>query len=648
MGRGRLLTGWEGFGKMVSNAFESMVLTLKKYLSFLLALCLTVSLAAPSARAADGVYAEIPDWALEAYLALSKINDGAHYIGGNGPIGRSYFAMMLVDLLKYSFPKAQLDQYPAVPSDYFADTPHHATPPVIAGFGIMDGRVDDDGTRYFMPDDPLTREQAAKTMVALLDFVSDKLGYPLSPAGEPMSYTDADSISPWAAESAQAIAAYGLMQGDQEGRFTPQAQLTYASANVLVYRTMELLLPVALEGIQQTVCQSQQDWSQAARFGRNSGYEVSQPTRGRAEGYYTIDNGDGTLSGLVVNFQAEEDRSNYTIYPIDNIAVERFDAQGELVSTITLAEELPLFGAFFDSGEHFYVAYGQPNEDKDDSLEVLRVVQYDREWKRLGAVSVKGRESYTIYPFCATTSRMAVSGDGDTVALYTARQRYDGHQSNLTVLMDTDSFHIQKVMGGQYPDNHVSHSFGQFIRFDGDKMVTVDHGDAYPRSFVLQAGSRELDLLKIHGKIGDNVTHAIGSGLEVSDEGYLFLGCSGPQDGTDGAPLNVFLAYTGKDARHSELTWLTQSETDIDRARLVKVNGDTFVAMWAQEDGLHYQLLDGKGSLVGEEQVLKEVPMPPTDPVVLDGDICWLQYVSHPLLEGRPLLYRISLSSETE
>ena len=32
---------------------------------------------------------------------------------------------------------------------------------------------------------------------------------------------------------------------------------------------------------------------------------------------------------------------------------------------------------------------------------------------------------------------------------------------------------------------YVSHSFNQFIDLDGNQIVAVDHGDAYPRSVVL-------------------------------------------------------------------------------------------------------------------------------------------------------------------
>ena len=85
---------------------------------------------------------------------------------------------------------------------------------------------------------------------------------------------------------------------------------------------------------------------------------------------------------------------------------------------------------------------------------------------------------------------------------------------------------------------------------------------------MFQDGSRKVDLLKIYGKIGENVTNAIGSGFEVTDDGYLFLGCSDPQDGGEQQPWNVFLAYVGKSGGQVELKWLTDRESSIKCARL--------------------------------------------------------------------------------
>ena len=79
----------------------------------------------------------------------------------------------------------------------------------------------------------------------------------------------------------------------------------------------------------------------------------------------------------------------------DDITVERFHADGSLASSKSIEKELPAFGAFLDSGRHFYLAFGQSNDDEKDDQEAWRIVQYDRDWKRLGSASVNGGDSHT-------------------------------------------------------------------------------------------------------------------------------------------------------------------------------------------------------------------------------------------------------------
>ena len=450
---------------------------MKKLTAFLLCLCLMIP--ALPAQAYITRPDDIPDWAEPSYQALEK-RFSASIFGVDGNIDRGRFVRLLTLLLEDTYSQAELKAYPPVEYGYFSDTADllhlHA-----AGYGIVDGSVGADGLRYLNPTDYLTREQAAKMVCSLLDFVSQKLGYPLEPSDSPAVYADAASISGWALPYTGQIAAYGLMKGDNGGNFNPQGNLDWPSAVVLAHRTAELLGAAVTSEFNGLVLQSQIDWSRASSFDIFDRH-ISKPSTGRSGGYYTIDNGDGTVSGLTAGS--------------DVITVERFNADGSLVSSRTIERELPTLGAFLDSGSHFYLAFGQDNDEEDDSREVWRIVQYDRDWNRLGAASVSGGDSYTTAPFTATVSRMAVSGDGKTLTLHASRQRYtsdDGlrHQSNFTVTVNTADMKVLSV-SEKFPNNHVSHSFGQFVRYDGEEMVTVDHGDGYPRAFVLHDDGQEI------------------------------------------------------------------------------------------------------------------------------------------------------------
>lgn len=409
-----------------------------------------------------------------------------------------------------------------------------------------------------------------------------------------------------------------------------------------VIMSLSLLPAAALAAdVSSLTLKSKMNWGDADNFGAYD-YSTSKPKTGYSMGFYTIDNGDGTVSGLVVPPAYQKyDRATGTFYYVrpDNFYVEKYDAQGNVVSSKTLPMELPLFGAFLAGKNYNYMAFGQSNPNGSSDLEVWRIVQYDKDWNRLASVSVTGGATMTKEPFRSTVARMAESHDGKTLTLLSARSRTDGHQSNVTIQVNTQPFQIKQVLGDEFPQNHVSHSFGQFIQYDGSKLVTVDHGDAYPRAFVLQDfNGNEVNLLNIAGETKDNVTNAIGSGFEVSGSGYLFLGCSDPQQGGTSQPWNVFLAYVGKDMKQVKLTWLTGGSESITCARLVKVDDNTFVAMWGESDGTHWQQLDGSGKKVGDENVLKGIPMPPTQPIVQGKSIRWIQEKS-----GTPCLFTLNL-----
>lgn len=68
-------------------------------------------------------------------------------------------------------------------------------------------------------------------------------------------------------------------------------------------------------------------------------------------------------------------------------------------------------------------------------------------------------------------------------------QSYDGynHQANVTIQVDTDNMTITDSFTdvANIGRGYVSHSFNQFIEIENNKAVTIDHGDAYPRSIVL-------------------------------------------------------------------------------------------------------------------------------------------------------------------
>ena len=87
------------------------------------------------------------------------------------------------------------------------------------------------GPNTFSPTDPLTREQAAKVLCALMDH----MGIELPALAEP-SFADAASVSSWAEEYVRRAAAAGLFVGDAAGNFNPRQPLTREQTAVLLER----------------------------------------------------------------------------------------------------------------------------------------------------------------------------------------------------------------------------------------------------------------------------------------------------------------------------------------------------------------------------------------------------------------------------
>ena len=123
--------------------------------------------------------------------------------------------------------------YPTDGATQFSDVdPASDLAPYIAwasDSGIVTGF--DDGT--FRPGRTLTREQMA-AMLARFYALSG-----ITAAGSADGYADADAISAWAVNGVALCTARGLVQGDPQGRFRPQSDLTRAQIAAILSRMAE-------------------------------------------------------------------------------------------------------------------------------------------------------------------------------------------------------------------------------------------------------------------------------------------------------------------------------------------------------------------------------------------------------------------------
>ena len=360
-------------------------------------------------------------------------------------------------------------------------------------------------------------------------------------------------------------------------------------------------------------------------------------------GSYLVDIGNGNM--MRVQFD----------YDSSNIYVEYYDSQYNVTGVRQLAPELPIYGGFYSGSDAYYIVTGQKNEEESDTVECYRITKYDKNWNRIGSAGLY--DCNTFLPFRAGCVRMT-EADG-YLFVRTSHQMYlssDGlrHQANVTIQFDenklviTDSY--TDVMNSKY--GYVSHSFNQFIKTEGNHLVAVDHGDAYPRSIVLteyqtdftngqfisnmnywKNPCKSTDLFEFTGEIGDNATGASVGGFEVTDSAYLVAANSINQEDTSDDRSrhdyrNVCIVGKSKRGGHTFVNWLTNLEGDLSATTpyLVKINDNKYLVMWSYQKrsvgAIDYTYIDADGSQISPVYTMNGM-LSDCEPVYINDTVVW-------------------------
>ncbi len=176
-------------------------------------------------------------------------------------------------------------------------------------------------------------------------------------------------------------------------------------------------------------------------------------------------------------------------YDSSEFVVEEYNENLELQAKKTFEHGFAFWGGFYAGATYNFVVVGNENKEADDNRVVVRVLKYDKGWNLLGSADLKGIN--TVRPFGAGSLRCAEADD--ILYIHTSHVMYrddDGpnHQANMTISLRESTM---ELLGGNCritnnSTGYVSHSFNQFVLVDQeDHLVTLDHGDAYPRSFML-------------------------------------------------------------------------------------------------------------------------------------------------------------------
>ena len=334
-----------------------------------------------------------------------------------------------------------------------------------------------------------------------------------------------------------------------------------------------------------------------------------------------------------------------------------YDKNLKHLSNQTISLPYTEWGGLYQGEDgNYYAAVGQKNKEENDSKIVYSIIKMDQTLKETGRCNITGKETSTTIPYDVGFARMTMAGT--SLIVHTDRERYtsdDGknHQSNITFIIDSTTM-TQLYVGALFPFNHVSHSFNQFVKMDGGSLIYVDHGDAYPRSVVLQTHygfsptgwsdnyknrptTNTLDLISIKGSTGDNYTGTKVSSFEIGTYNNVVAGVSIPHDTMTGTDIysykvqNVYVSLVAKDGYSSKLIWLTDykegGEISATNLRMVKLSDDKFALIYqinnneSPKTGLI--LINSSGTIL-EKKEYDTFFSCYTQPLYVNGSILWI------------------------
>ena len=298
--------------------------------------------------------------------------------------------------------------------------------------------------------------------------------------------------------------------------------------------------------------------------------------------------------------------------------------------------ELPLWGGFFSGKRFNFLMFGQENTTESDSSEVVRVVKYSKDWVRLGSASLYGAN--TSIPFAAGSLR-CVEAEG-MLYIRTSHTMYkseDGanHQASFGFAIREANMQVTDT---NYNMGYVSHSFNQFLIEDPEhKLVSLDHGDGYSRSFILSrykditAGdpqtlsTESTEFQYFPGDIGQNHTGASVGGFAATSEGnvtaYNYDGSATRQK------RDLYLAFTDKDSFETTTVKLTSGK-DISTPILAARDEKGGYILWNEKtsDGgygktVYFAEYDQNGKVGAIKSV--SAALSDCQPILYNGKLIW-------------------------
>ena len=389
---------------------------------------------------------------------------------------------------------------------------------------------------------------------------------------------------------------------------------------------------------------------------------------------------DGRWASTIGNYLYEENGNLVKVEAVENynkkennrVSMKRYNSSGNLLEIKEIPYQGEKFGGFYRGGEYNYLIFGNNNEEKNAGKEVIRIVKYDRKFNELGTLSVNG--AYTVYPFSAGSLRCAEIGQ--TILVHTSRERYDGHQSQLTIAFNEDTMSLLNADDlGEFQRNHISHDFNQFAMADRNEFIVVDHGDAYPRSIkvswlrtealepekrytgedgwynIINRGlfspSKAKEILKIPGEIGANQTGvSIGSALNTANKvlvgvnridyskaiGFDSFDITGKDVDKRDVVLYSLDKNTLETIENKYTDYTKDKNTTYTAPKMVKLDGRRIMLIWnklnlkSDKSVLQYLIVDENGNKLSEIKSIEDMKISGESPILYNNKAVWSEY----------------------
>ena len=338
------------------------------------------------------------------------------------------------------------------------------------------------------------------------------------------------------------------------------------------------------------------------------------------------------------------------------VGIEYYDNSFRIKSRKTIPLELEYWGGFFNGSDSYYLVEGRSNEKENDAAEVIRVIRYNKSWKKTGTASITSNTQLfggdVRYPFEYGCVEMAEQNG--KLYIVTGHQGYvdefigQGHQGYLMVEVDL------ATMKGKIIQSDLWHSFAQYIKSEESYLYVLEQseGSRFTKLTRYRTATNEKTSLNVFSYGGSRTStravdcYASVDGMAVSANNILCIGTSIDQKKYDSVtwdtPHNIYLTVTPKnnfteDATVvKQLTNYTGNGKSFLGVKLTKINDNRFMVSW-EEDGssqkakdndelsgsiLHYLFIDGKGNKVSKEMT-KAAPVSNCQPVVKKGKIVY-------------------------